>query len=277
MIKYFKWLMLLKISISLNTALLIVVSCNPPNNKRIVEEIWNGMVRVGGGDFQMGSELGRNDEAPVHVVNINTFYISKFEVTQEQWQSVMGSNPSKFVDRRLPVEQVNMKDILQFLTKLNSITGRYYRLPSEAEWEFAAKGGQNFAKYKFAGSADIDEVAWYWKNSGDKLLEGEWDSIKLSQNHCRTHAVGTKRANSLGLYDMTGNVWEWCSDWYFMYQDSIELRDSLRGSNTGEYKVLRGGSSHDGETTSSVSFRGSRPPKFRSHIAGIRLAHSTRK
>jgi formylglycine-generating enzyme required for sulfatase activity/serine/threonine protein kinase len=178
------------------------------------------MVEIPSGTFQMGSNE-YDGEKPIHSVTLSSFYMSKYEVTQKQWGEIMGTNPSNFTNcDNCPVENVSWNDIQDFIRKLNNKTGKNYRLPTEAEWEYAARGGQN---YKYAGSDNIDNVAWYGSNSGSK-----------------THAVGQKSANGYGLYDMTGNVWEWCSDLYGAYSSSSSTNPS--GPSTGIDRVLRGGS-----------------------------------
>ena len=159
------------------------------------------MVEVRGGTFRMGatSEQGSDAcdwEKPVHSVTLSGYNIGKTEVTQELWQAVMGSNPSRFKGDNMPVECVSWDDCQEFIRKLNSLTSQNFRLPTEAEWEFACRGGNNSRGYKYSGSNYIDNVAWYDGNSGDK-----------------THPVATKSPNELGIYDMSGNVWEWCNDW----------------------------------------------------------------
>ena len=187
------------------------------------------MVLVQGGTYTMGctSEQGgdcENDEKPARAVTVSTFSISKYEVTQAQWEAIMGSNPSNNSGcAQCPVEQVSYDDIQKFLQKLNAQTGKNYRLPTEAEWEYAARGGNKTRGYKYAGGNNINGVAWYDDNSDSK-----------------THAVGGKAANELGLYDMSGNVWEWCSDWYKGYPGSSGVSDY-----TGSSRVLRGGSWSD--------------------------------
>ena len=184
------------------------------------------MVFVKGGTFQMGSNDGSDDEKPIHTVTVTGFYIGKYEVTQKQWKEIMGSNPSSFKDcDNCPVESVSWNDVQNFLKKLNEKTGGNYRLPTEAEWEYAARGGNKTNGYKYSGSNSVDDVAWYTSNSGSK-----------------THTVGTKQANELGIYDMSGNVWEWCGDWYDKdyYKNSPE--NNPKGASSGLNRVLRGGS-----------------------------------
>ena len=190
------------------------------------------MVYVQGGTFDMGatSEQGSDaydDEKPVHKVTLSSYHISKYEITQAQWKAVMGTDPSYFKGDNLPVENVFWNDAVAFCTKLSEKTGKKYALPTEAQWEFAARGGKNSKGYKYSGSNTIGDVAWYWENSGDN-----------NGNHS-THAVGTKAPNELGIYDMSGNVWEWCADWYGSY--SSEAVTNPTGPFSGLYRVVRGG------------------------------------
>ena len=192
-----------------------------------LNKLINNMVYVSGGTFTMGgtSEQGsdaESDEKPTHSVTLSSYYICKYEVTQALWRAVMGSNPSNFKGDNLPVEWVSWNDCQTFINRLNSYTGRNFRLPTETEWEFAARGGNYSRHYKYSGSNYISDVAWYGDNSGD-----------------RTHPVGTKQANELGLYDMSGNVYEWCSDWYGSY-GSYSQNDPT-GPNSGSGRVRRGG------------------------------------
>lgn len=199
------------------------------------------MVFVEGETFTMGatSEQGDDayeDEYPTHRVTLSDYYIGETEVTQALWQAVMGSNPSYFKGDNLPVENVSYDDVKTFITKLNGKTGKTFRLPTEAEWEYAARGGKKSKGYKYSGSNNIDDVAWYSENSNDK-----------------THPVKTKIPNELGLYDITGNVWEWCSDWYGAYSSSSQTNPT--GPSLGSDRVSRGGSWNNNARCCRASYR----------------------
>jgi formylglycine-generating enzyme required for sulfatase activity len=214
------------------------------------------MVYVKGGTFQMGSNDGDSDEKPVHTVTVSDFYIGKYEVTQKQWREIMGNNPSNFKNcDNCPVEKVSWNDVQEFIKKLNQKTGKNYRLPTEAEWEYAARGGSQSRGYKYAGSNNIGEVAWYDGNSSSK-----------------THAVGGKKPNELGIYDMSGNVYEWCSDWYVNY--SAGSQRNPQGPTSGFDRVLRGGSWSGLAGFCRVSNRSICDPDDRYSFSGFRLAVS---
>ena len=215
------------------------------------------MIRVEGGTFQMGatSEMKKpsEEEKPVHSVTLSTYYIGETEVTQALWQAVMGSNPSHFNGGgNLPVEDVSWDDCQEFISKLNQLTGMTFSLPTEAQWEYAARGGNKSRHTKYSGSKNIKEVAWYDGNSGSK-----------------THPVGQKQSNELGLYDMSGNVWEWCSDWYELYSDGSQTNPT--GPDSGFHRVLRGGSWYSSRYCRS-SYRYGGRPSYRLHTFGFRLA-----
>ena len=217
------------------------------------------MIRVDGGTFQMGAtnEQGSDalsNEKPAHQVTLSSFSIGETEVTQELWEAVMGSNPSKFKGASHPVEQVSWNDCQEFIRKLNAKTGRQFRLPTEAEWEYAARGGRKSQGYKYSGSNTIDDVAWYTETTNDK----------------GTRDVKTKHANELGLYDMSGNVYEWCEDWYGAYSSSSQ--SDPKGPSSGSYRVLRGGRWGSGAVCCRVSYRSyGSPGSTYSHL-GLRLA-----
>jgi formylglycine-generating enzyme required for sulfatase activity len=211
---------------------------------------------VSPGSFQMGSTSGYVDERPVHRVEITQgFYIGKYEVTQAQWQAVMGSNPSKFKGNNRPVENVSWEDAQAFISKLNQLDREYtYRLPTEAEWEYAARGGQQSRGYKYAGSNNLGSVAWYDDNSGNQ-----------------THEVGSKAPNELGLYDMCGNVWEWCADWYDEDYYRSSPRQDPRGPSRGSLKVVRGGSWGSTSLHSRIALRIRGTPTYKTDGHGFRL------
>ena len=216
------------------------------------------MVYVEGGTFRMGDTFEQDidasdDEYPVHSVTLSGYYIGKTEVTQALWKAVMGSNPSGFKGDNLPVECVSWDDCQVFIRKLNSLTGQNFRLPTEAEWEFACRGGNNSRGYKYSGSNYIDNVAWYEDNSGEK-----------------THPVATKLPNELGIYDMTGNVLEWCSDWYGDYSSGAQTNP--KGPDSGSDRVCRGGCSSFDSICCRSSFRSGYSPADCDFILGLRLA-----
>ena len=218
------------------------------------------MVYVASGTFTMGgtSEQGsdaKSDEKPIHSVTLSSYYICKYEVTQALWRAVMGSNPSNFKGDNLPVESVSWNECQTFINRLNSYAGRNFRLPTEAEWEFAARGGNYSRRYKYSGSNYIGDVAWYYDNSGS-----------------RTHPVGTKQPNELGLYDMSGNVLEWCSDWYGSY--SSYSQNNPIGLNSGSGRVIRGGCWFIGAWGCRSSDRANFAPGVSDAVLGLRLVLS---
>ena len=214
------------------------------------------MVPVEGGTFQMGSNDGEIREKPVHSVTLSDYYIGQTEVTQELWQAVMGSNPSyyRFEGAKNPVNQVSWKDCQKFISKLNRLTGGRFRLPTEAEWEYAARGGNKSRGYKYNGSDDLGSVAWYKDNSGNEV-----------------HPVGSKSPNELGLYDMSGNVWEWCSDRYGAYSSLPQTNPT--GAARGSDRVQRGGGYVYDESSCRSANRSRYSPTYRNSVCGLRLAY----
>ena len=221
------------------------------------------MVYVEGGTFDMGATMeqgsdANDDEYPVHSVTLEGYYIGKYEVTQGLWLAVMGSWPgtapinSWGVGANYPAYYICWNDCQEFVSRLNSLTGRTFRLPTEAEWEYAARGGNKSRHYKYSGSGNIGYVAWYYKNSGST-----------------THAVGTQTANELGIYDMSGNVCEWCSDWYGGY--SAGSQTNPQGPSSGSARVLRGGSWSDYARYCRVSYRYCGDPYDSYDGGGLRL------
>ena len=210
------------------------------------------MVFVQGGTFQMGSNE-EDDEKPIHSVTVSGFYMGRYEVTQAQWRNVMGSNPSEFKDcDNCPVENVSWNDVQEYIQKLNQKTGKTYRLPTEAEWEFAAKGGVKSKGYIYAGSNTVSDVAEYEGN-----------------NNNRTRPVGLKASNELGLYDMSGNVWEWCSDRYSNSYYANSPTTNPQGASSDFYRVLRGGSWNS--SYCRVAYRAYINPVSRRNYNGFRL------
>jgi formylglycine-generating enzyme required for sulfatase activity len=226
----------------------------------VLQNLISNMVCVEGGTFTMGasSEQGSDaysDEKPVHQVTLSSFSIGKYEVTQEEWETVMGSNPSKFKGAKRPVECVSWDDCQDFIRKLDALTDKRFRLPTEAEWEYAARGGNRSQGYKYVGGNSIGSVAWYTDNSGKETLP-----------------VGQKLSNELGLYDMAGNVWEWCQDWYDGSYYGKSPSTNPVNNTSASNRVNRGGSWYNGAWSCRVSNRGSDSPDDRGSDLGLRLA-----
>ncbi|GIO59517.1 formylglycine-generating enzyme family protein [Paenibacillus cineris] len=247
------------------------------------------MVYVKGGTFKSnGSNYTETS------MTLSDFYIGKYEVTQAEWANVMGSNPSAFKGDQLPVEMVSWYDAVEYCNKRSIQEGlkpfynidkdhkdpnninendqikwtvtvnqgaNGYRLPTEAEWEYAASGGLEGKGFKYSGSNKAEDVAWYWRNAGDKYLSGNWNWPVIESNHNRTKPVGTRKSNELGLYDMSGNVREWCWDWY--------------GDGTvrqgGSFRVVKGGGWIGDISNTEVSFRGKFDPNGFGPDQGFRV------
>lgn len=224
------------------------------------------MIPVESGTFLMGAQkdLSERDnydeyaypiESPVHSVTINAYYIGKFEVTQAQWFAAMGNNPSSVQGDNLPVENITWEQVQEFITRLNQMSGKNFRLPTEAEWEFAAKGGKKTNNYKYSGFSVLAACGWYYSNSESTI-----------------HEIGSKYPNELGIYDMSGNVREWCNDWFANYPTYAE--NNPQGPSSGNLKINRGGS----WTTSAIncrnSYRHTDFPNEASNDLGFRLALS---
>lgn len=227
-----------------------------PAKQQAVAQLIGNMVHVQGGTFTMGGTSSKaywcdDSDQPAHQVTVGSFYICKYEVTQKLWKAFMGNNPSWTKADNMPVEWVNWVTAQKFIRKLNAFSGKKFRLPTEAEWEYAARGGNRSHNYLYSGSDDINAVAWWKDNSGDKL-----------------HPVGTKRPNELGLYDMTGNVYEWCSDWQAPYQSGAQTNP--KGPQTGDWRVMRGGNQSSSESESGVMTRSQCMPDIAT-CCGLRL------
>lgn len=214
------------------------------------------MVKVRKGTFNMGASENQKNEShdvdyPVHKVSLCSYEIGKTEVTQKLWTAVMGYNPSSFIDEDKPVERVSWTECMEFIDRLNKITNCNFRLPTEAEWEFAARGGNASKHYKYSGSNNLDDVAWNINNS-----EGS------------SHKVATKTPNELGIYDMSGNVWEWCYDWFYEYDEKDVVNPV--GKIRSNYKIDRGGG-WNRSPRSVTSYRGRDIIEYRDSNLGLRL------
>jgi formylglycine-generating enzyme required for sulfatase activity len=241
-----------------------------------IDILLGDFAKVPAGEFMMGSDKNK-PEQPVHKVVISReFEMGKCEVTQEQWQSVMGNNPSYFKGKRLPVEQVSWDDAQKFISVLNNNSKKYtYRLPTEAEWEYACRAGTTG---EFAGN--LDAMGWYANNSGIKRLNIPADQLtkkelaKIEQNKCRTHSVGRKQPNAWGLYDMHGNVYEWCSDWDGDYRSDVVV--DPQGPSSGQFRVIRGGAWIVDSDACRSAHRHSFTPNTSSFHVGFRLVRVQR-
>jgi formylglycine-generating enzyme required for sulfatase activity len=246
-------------------------------------------VLVKGGDF-----VNTKSNLYEKGLTISDFYISKYEVSQQEWVEVMDTNPSEMIGDNLPVEMVSWYDCIEYCNRRSKKEGlepyykidkdqkdpnnlndsdeikwtvtimkkaNGYRLPTEAEWEYAAGGGQESKSYTYSGSDDIDEVAWYWRNSGDEYLTGEWFWQTIEENNNRTQVIGTKKPNELGLYDMSGNVREWCWDWYTDVVDSA----------SGAVRVWRGGGWLGDAKACEATYRGNYEAYSKGYDQGFRI------
>ena len=228
-------------------------------NRKPFNEILTGMefVFVPGGCFDMGCGSWTSDcdtdEKPVHTVCVDDFYIGKYEVTQGQWEKLMPNNPSAFPKGdHYPVEMISWYDAQKFITELNSRSNRRFRLPTEAEWEYAARSGG--CKEKYAGGGDVDRVAWYQDNADGS-----------------THPVGQKAPNGLGIYDMGGNVEEWCQDFYSDGYYGNSPRNNPRGPSSGSFRVNRGGSWYNRARYVRSTYRNNDKPSYNPSYLGFRL------
>jgi formylglycine-generating enzyme len=259
---YLTWINLMK-NLVLPLALLsflLVFSCSKDKDPEPDPDLaFYNMTLVKGGSFIMGCTSEQGDdcyagEKPAHTVTLSDFYIGQYEVTQKMWTDIMGENPSHFAGcDQCPVEKVSWEDIQAFLVKLNAKTGKNFRLPTEAEWEYAARGGAQSGYTRYSGSDELGLAAWYIRNSDGK-----------------THPVGDRKANELGLYDMSGNVMEWCQNWSGPYLPSAQT--DPQGPDVGVYRVLRGGAWSSEARFCRTAFRFSGTPTYRYYFGGFRLA-----
>jgi formylglycine-generating enzyme required for sulfatase activity len=260
----------------------------------------DNFVLVTGGTFKniwSSNYCGKN-------INVGDFYIGKYEVTQKEWMEVMGSNPSKFKGDNLPVETVSWYDCVEYCNKRSMQEGlkpyynidkknkdannqtivdeikwivainaeaNGYRLPTEVEWEYAAGGGQLSKSYIYSGGNHIDKVAWFWKNCGDTNLTGFWHWPTIENNNDRTHAIGRKEPNELGLYDMSGNVREWCWDWYGDLEINGSDLNGAKESSSETGRVWKGGGWIGGDFCCEPSFRGNYEASGKGPDQGFRV------
>lgn len=267
-----------------------------PDEPRTYTETAGGaaieMVLVPAGKFLMGSPAGEadrdSDEGPQHPVSVSSFYMAKYEVTQAEWRAVaalpgvkigLSPDPSNFKGDNLPVEQVRWEEAIEFCARLSAATGKTYRLPTEAEWEYACRARTTG---RYAGS--LDEMGWYGNNSGRLRLDADkiWKTDRINYakrvtgNGCQTHSVGQKKPNGFGLYDMHGNVWEWCMDWFSKdYYTPILIVDPT-GPSTGSDRVFRGGGWGDSARNCRSALRSGDKPAYRSPDLGFRLVRALR-
>jgi formylglycine-generating enzyme required for sulfatase activity len=244
------------------TGRLLIISCLLflPIQDIFAQEPTPDMALVHGGKFKMGSNLGGEDERPVHEVELHDYYIGRYEVTQLEWKMIMVEDTSKRYFEgcdSCPVERVSWHNVQTFLGRLNGMTHKNYRLPTEAEWEYAARGGSLSKGCKYSGSDTEITVAW-----------------KVGSSDMTTHPVGRKKPNELGIYDMSGNVFEWCADWYSSAWYQVSPKENPAGPAEGNYRVIRGGSWFFDNAGLRLTDRESANPSFRYGYVGFRLCRS---
>lgn len=244
-----------------NLLSLLLISFNVILFAQANDSIHPEMILVNADSFQMGKEKGKPDAKPAHAVILNDFYIGKHEVTQRFWQQIVGIEKNRKLDcLDCPIYDISDDEIQQFLTKLNQLSNKHYRLPTEAEWEFAAAGGNQSKNYQYCGSNNLDEVAWNASNS-----------------EMKTHIVGQKKPNELGLYDMSGNVWELCSDWYSKSYYKTSPTKNPNNTTKSSNHVVRGGSWRSGEERCRVRSRNKDIRDHRISNCGFRLVMDFQK
>lgn len=241
-----------------NTRQVPVNNSNEFSMTDLISGIKTNMVYVEGGKYYMGAVNGNHDETPLHEVNIESFNISKYEITQDQWNKIMKDNPSisNTGCRSCPVNNVSWEEVTAFISRLNEVSGLRYRLPSEAEWEYASKGGKNYKDFRFSGGNRVNTYAWYYRNSDQKV-----------------QPVGKLAQNALGIFDMSGNIAEWCMDWYHPNYYKNSSRNNPGGPDAGKKRIVRGGSWNDYDLNVRVSARQKLAPSAKSKEVGFRLVY----
>lgn len=255
-------------------------------NKTSSDPLQIYMVTIQGGSFDMGANDEADDRKPAHTVKLKDYYMSAYEVTQLQWRTIMGTNPSSYDCDECPVQNVSWDDVQTFIEKLNTRTGKHYRLPTEAEWEYAARGGvkeELVKKYPGVARGGVNEfmISDHGRRVPDKMETGKRYSgqklagevawyVRNSEDH--VHPVGFKKPNILGLYDMSGNVEEWCSDFYATSYGSKNTVENPKGPNSGNSHVVRGGGYNSELPQVVVTWRAAYVPKTKSLSLGFRLA-----
>jgi formylglycine-generating enzyme required for sulfatase activity len=215
------------------------------------------MVYLEGGTFTMGCANCNDDESPQHSVTLGSFSIGKYPVTNRQWEAIMGEIPPFTESYDYPICMVNWDEVMEFISRLNAMTGKKFRLPSEAEWEYAARGGAKSKGYVYSGSKKLNDVGWFKDNSG-------------KEQRVDPFPAGKKKSNELGIYDMSGNIWEWCSDWYGAY--SAVPQHDPSGAASGSFRVIRGGYWNSAKNDCRVTRRSYESPNMHSNVIGFRLA-----
>ncbi len=256
-------------------------------NKTIAGPLQIATTRVTGGYFDMGADDEAPDRKPAHTVKLNDYSIGTYEIKQEQWEAVMEANPSQYQCSECPVTNVSWDQVQEFISKLNELTGKTYRLPTEAEWEYAARGGK-FEMLRKPGKhfkGGVNEILVADKNKGNRVPEKDLKGQKYagrsagvqsiawyeSNSDGRVHAVGRKQPNELGIYDLCGNAEEWCADWYATSYGSRDTVENPTGPDGGKSKVVRGGSVESTAHETTVTRRAAYVPKTKARSLGFRL------
>lgn len=257
------------------------MSITTKTGNSILDRLISNMVFIEGGSFRMGEQFGsyhaKKHVEPIHQVTLSNFYIGKFQVRQSEWKEIMGYNHSQFIGDQNPIERVSWDECNEFISKLTKLTQLKFSFPTEAQWEFAAKGGKHSKKYLYSGSNQLYDVGWCYYNSGEArevlISKGSWFEKPKTRSEIinnRTHPVGSLYGNELDIYDMSGNVDEWCLDWHAPY--SVGSQNNPLGPSFGECKVYRGGNWRGDFSLCETIRRNKLPPHGTDPTLGLRLA-----